>query len=328
MRPALRFNFWLPSLIGLSILAVCCREKPPVNTQATKNSESPGIELIVLGTTQDAGSPQIGCEKACCRDLFNNPETERKIVSLGVSDNEHNKTYLFEATPDISSQLRALNEATGNTPGKMPDGVFLTHAHIGHYTGLMFFGKEASNTKKMPVYAMDRISGFLSNNGPWGQLVTNENISLFPLAANASIPLGPSLSVTPVEVPHRDEYSETVGYLIQGPDKRALFIPDIDKWERWEVDIANLLSEVDYAFLDATFYSGEEIDTRDISEIPHPFVIESMALFENLPPEEKQKVYFIHFNHTNPLLVPENTASKKVLAAGFHIASYKQRFEL
>ena len=32
-------------------------------------------------------------------------------------------------------------------------------------------------------------------------------------------------SVTPIQVPHRDEYSETAGYIIKGKNKKALFIP-------------------------------------------------------------------------------------------------------
>ena len=103
-------------------------------------------------------------------------------------------------------------------------------------------------------------------------------------------------------MPHRDEYSETVGYVISGPNKSALFIPDIDKWEKWKLDINAEIKKVDYALLDATFFDEKEINNRDISEIPHPFIIESMKKFEMMTPEEKNKIIFIHFNHTNPVL--------------------------
>ena len=132
--------------------------------------------------------------------------------------------------------------------------------------------------------------------------------------------LSDQLKVIPFLVPHRDEYSETVGYTIIGSTKTALFIPDIDKWEKWEVEIVDVIAKVDYAFLDATFYDAAEINNRDIAEIPHPFVIESVEKFKNMPTNEKKKVYFIHFNHTNPLLNPKSEQALKVEKAGFNIA--------
>ena len=132
----------------------------------------------------------------------------------------------------------------------------------------------------------------------------------------------------PLQVPHRDEFSETVGYKIIGVNKSALFIPDIDKWEKWETNISAMIKTVDYAFLDASFYDGDELNTRDISQIPHPFVIESMTRFQNLSDTEKQKIYFIHFNHTNALLNPESEHYKTVLKNGFNIAQFNQKFAL
>jgi pyrroloquinoline quinone biosynthesis protein B len=290
----------------------------------TKNN----VSIIVLGTIQDAGSPHIACEKECCAALFNKQDVSRKVVSFGVVDNKAQKSFLFEATPDIAAQLRSLRTYSGFENTDIPDGIFLTHAHIGHYTGLMYLGKEATNAKQVPVYTMPKMAGFLKNNGPWSQLVSGQNITLKPLKNNRETQLTLDLKVIPFTVPHRDEYSETVGYKIIGPNKSALFIPDIDKWDKWETDIVFEIAKVDYAFLDATFYDGEEINNRDISEIPHPFVIESMVLFGNLSPSEKKKIRFIHFNHTNPLLNTESEQSKEVLKKGFEIARKGLRLEL
>lgn len=283
--------------------------------------------LVVLGTVQDAGSPQIGCTKDCCKNLFTKPDATRKVVSLGIVDHAHKSSYLFEATPDITSQLRLL-KGFSNTDTDLPNGIFLTHAHIGHYTGLMYLGKEALNTQQVPVYSMPRMKTYLEQNGPWSQLVSQKNIVLQPLTNEVPVPLNPSLQITPLLVPHRDEYSETAGFVISGPNKRALFIPDIDKWEKWHRNIDSLISSVDYAFIDATFFDAAEINNRNISEIPHPFVIESMRRFEKLSAADKKKIYFIHFNHTNPLLIPESEASRKVLSAGFQIAGLGNVFNL
>ncbi|HHB51524.1 MAG TPA: MBL fold metallo-hydrolase [Saprospiraceae bacterium] len=316
------------------LLTVCfsCNAGRQKMDAETSRSIQPSIitetSLIVLGTVQDAGSPQIACRKACCKDLFEHPDENRKVVSLGVFDPENNKKYLFDATPDMVTQVKILKEFGAKNSEEIPDAIFLTHAHIGHYTGLMYLGKEAMNANDVSVYAMPRMRDFLKDNGPWSQLVTNENIKLESLAAGEEVRLTSNLQVIPFRVPHRDEYSETVGYKIIGPHKKALFIPDIEKWEKWDRAIIDELKKVDYAFIDGTFYDGIEINNRDISEIPHPFIIESMSLFSELSPKEKNKVYFIHFNHTNPVLDPDSEPSEAVLNNGFHIARMGQVFDL
>ena len=286
------------------------------------------VTLIVLGTVQDAGSPHIGCIKDCCRYLFTNPDHSRKVVSLGIADTINSRTYLFDATPDITYQMMSLLSISGQNTKQTPDGIFLTHAHIGHYTGLMYLGKEALNAKNTEVYVMPRMKDFLENNSPWDQLTDLGNISLKLLNNNTEVKLNSSLRVTPVLVPHRDEFSETVGYKIEGVSKKALFIPDIDKWSKWDRNIKEELGKVDYAFLDATFYNENETGNSDMKEIPHPFVVESMELFKDLSETEKRKIHFIHFNHTNPLLDLNSPQSKTVLQNGFNIAISGQMFEL
>lgn len=275
------------------------------------------VKLIVLGTAQDAGSPQINCKKDCCQPLWESGESET-VVALGLIDAKNQQHYLFEATPNITQQLQDLNSFAGNTSSF--GGIFLTHAHMGHYSGLMFLGKEALGGQSIPVYALPKMRHYLSNNGPWEQLISEKNIALQPLAGLREKKLSPEIAVTPIQVPHRDEYSETVGYMIKGPYKTALFIPDIDKWERWNTPIESLIRKVDYALLDATFFDGNELPNRDMAKIPHPFVSESLARFDSLANSEKDKIYFIHFNHTNPLLKVNSQASKEVRAKGFHIA--------
>lgn len=296
----------------------CANQKS--NTALTTITET---SIVILGTVQDAGSPHIACKKDCCKTLFKNPDPTRKVVALGLVDAQSGENFLFEATPDMPEQMKMLSQMVAPNEKETPDGIFLTHAHIGHYTGLMYLGKEAMNADGVPVYAMPRIKTYLESNGPWSQLVQMKNISLHALTNNTPVDITPHLKVIPFTVPHRDEYSETVGYTIIGPNKKALFIPDIDKWENWQEDIITEISKVDYAFIDAAFYDAEEINNRDISEIPHPFVIESMKLFEGLPLIEKKKIYFIHLNHTNPLLNPASEQSKKVIANGFNVARIK-----
>jgi pyrroloquinoline quinone biosynthesis protein B len=275
--------------------------------------------LTVLGSAQDAGYPQIGCERADCVAAQKDRNLRKLVVSLGLVDKSTKQKWLFEATPDIGEQLFELNKFL---PSKsmMPDGIFLTHAHIGHYAGLMYLGREAVGAKAVPVYAMPRMERFLNENAPWSQLVSLKNIAVNSIEADKSISVSKNLSIKPFLVPHRDEFSETVGFEIKSSKRTVVFIPDIDKWSKWDMDLREVVKKSDYVLIDATFYKNGEIPNRDMSEIPHPFVEETMKLLEDLPKSERNRVYFIHFNHTNPLINLNSKESKSVLKKGFHIA--------
>ena len=274
--------------------------------------------LFVLGVAQDAGYPQTGCYEKHCMPGWDDARLRRGAVSLGLIDPGANKKYMFDATPDFPAQLYALEMEAPSERYEFA-GIFLTHAHIGHYTGLMFLGHEAMGASDVSVYAMPRMLDYLGTNGPWSQLVNYRNIILSPLQNEKPESFG-TLKVTPFQVPHRDEYSETVGYRVDGPHKSAIFIPDINKWSEWQTDLSELIKTVDYALIDATFYADGELPGRDMSKIPHPFVVESMKALENLPSGERNKVWFIHMNHTNPLLNTESEESKLVRSKGFNIA--------
>ena len=282
--------------------------------------------ITILGTAQDGGFPHIGCQKKCCDDFYKGILPKQQVVSLGLVDKESQQKFLFEATPDISTQLADLekNHLKTNT---IIDGVFMTHAHMGHYAGLLYFGKEALGKKDIPVYAMPKMKEFLSNNGPWSQLVTTQNIVFLNLQKDSIVPLSDALKVTPFLVPHRDEFSETVGYKIEGKTNSALFIPDINKWSLWEKNIVEEVKKVDYAFIDATFFKEGEIN-RPMSDVPHPFIEETVALFENESLATKNKVIFIHFNHTNPALQSNSKERNDLELLGFRFAKEGQRFKL
>lgn len=281
-------------------------------------AESQKPYLYVLGVAQDAGFPQAGCYAPHCMKGWNDSSKRITPTSVAVIDADSERKYLFEATPQIPQQLFMLEQEAPSADFLL-DGVFITHAHIGHYTGLMYFGREVMGSKKMPVYTMPKMESFLRNNGPWSQLIELENIHLMPLSDDVAVSFK-NISVTPFLVPHRDEYSETVGFLIRGPTKTALFIPDINKWSQWDDSIVEKVVQVDYALLDATFFDDGELPGRDMSKIPHPFVTETMDLFRDLPAEQRNKVWFIHMNHTNPLLDPSSRESKLVESMGFNIA--------
>jgi len=301
------------NLICLVIIFSFACSQPAENTPTTPY-------VMVLGVAQDAGYPQMNCKKECCKHAWKNPDLQRTTSCLAIVDPISREQWIIDATPNIKEQLQILKRRTRT---EKLDGVLLTHAHVGHYTGLMHFGREVMGTDNLPVFTMPKMKAFLKENGPWSQLVKLKNINIKALKSDSTFSLNERIKIKPFLVPHRDEFSETVGYEILINNKSLIFIPDIDKWEKWKTNISELIQKIDYAFLDATFYKNGELK-RDMSEIPHPFVEESMELFSSLSDADKQKVHFIHFNHTNPLLIEESSAQKEVFEKGFNLAKEGQ----
>ncbi len=289
---------------------------PPVAAAASLD----GASLIVLGIAQDGGAPQAGRFGDA---RWDDAAKARHVACLGLFEPRSGRRWMIDATPDFRRQLLDLRRASGGADRPALDGVFLTHAHIGHYTGLMFLGHESMGAKAVPVWAMPKMTEFLHRNGPWDQLVRYGNIELRPLAADVAVELTEGLSVTPISVPHRQEYSEVVGFRIQGRGRAALFIPDIDSWEQLDaqgVRIEDLIASVNLAYIDGTFFANGEIPGRDMTGFPHPFIRHSLLRFASLPAAERAKIRFIHLNHTNPALDPTSAASREIVAAGMKVA--------
>jgi pyrroloquinoline quinone biosynthesis protein B len=327
-------------LTGLLLVVAMClgtagiaQTSEPGSRSASAQSQPPATQpagpyVVVLGIAQDGGYPQAGCRRDCCARAWRDASLRRGVACLGIVDPATGERWLLDATPDFREQLRALDELAPTTSVPGLAGILLTHAHVGHYTGLMHLGREVLGAYKVPVYAMPRMRAFLSHNGPWDQLVRLENIELRALSADEPVALNARLTATPFLVPHRDEYSETVAFRIQGPQRSVLYISDIDKWERWDRPIEKLIAEVDVAYLDGTFFAEDEIPGRSMAEVPHPFIQESMQRFAALAPAERAKIRFIHLNHTNPALQADSPARREIERAGFHVAEVGERVGL
>lgn len=320
---------WSIVSVGLLMLASCSSTRVSLSDSAG-GPDSGGADrpyVLVLGTAQDGGYPQAGCKRECCAAAWRDASKRRGVACIAVIDPASEQRWMFDATPNFPDQLRLLDEIAPPASGLGLSGVLLTHAHIGHYTGLMYLGREALGARDVPVYAMPRMRTFLETNGPWDQLVRLRNIELRPMEAGRQVALNDRVRVTPLLVPHRHEYSETVGFRIDGPHRSVLYIPDIDKWDRWDRSIEDLITDVDAAYLDGTFFADGEV-SRPMAEIPHPFITESMRRFEPLAPEDRAKVHFIHLNHTNPALRPDSDARRRIDHAGFRLAEVGERIAL
>ena len=278
--------------------------------------------VTILGTLQDGGYPQPGCELTCCSGII---KKERFVSCLSIIDSIKNKFWLIDITPDFRNQIQILNDKVNRI---IPDGIFITHAHSGHYTGLLELGREVINTTNLPVYVMPRMKSFLEINDPWKQLIEQGNIRLIEMDDRVEIPLNDKISVSPFLVPHRSEISETVGFKIKGKNSSIIYIPDIDSWDDWEIDISKLVEDNEILLIDGTFYHEEELKGREIKEIPHPLIKDSMGILEGLDFSNRSKVYFTHLNHTNNALRDHTYEYKNIIDNGFKIAAEGLNFQL
>lgn len=298
---------------------------------SSQNNNGSDILVKVLGTAQDGGIPQIGCYCPNCRHARKNPRSSRLISSLAILDLGNNKAYIIDATPDLRIQYATIHQRLGREKSgrkNVPDGVLLTHAHIGHYTGLMFYGYESLSTQNLPVYCSRQMGDFLSNNGPWDQLVHMKNISLQYFSLDKKENITGNISVIPFHVPHRNEYSDTLGLKIFGPKKSLLYIPDIQSWSGWDRSIKEEVEKTDIAILDGTFFSSAELPGRDLTKIGHPFITTSLKILKNSVQSVRKKVFFTHLNHTNLALNPEGKEKRVIVEAGCGIASEGMEFFL
>jgi len=298
---------------------------------ADKAGMAKNVLVKVIGTAQDGGIPHIGCFCSNCQRAWEEPQFSRLISSLALLDLIENKTIIVDATPDIRAQTKMVRECMDPKKKKKrfwPDGVLLTHAHIGHYTGLMFYGYEAQSTDRLPVYCSERMNGFLAQNGPWSQLVDQKNIVTKTIRPKNILSLTSHISLLAFQVPHRDEYSDTLGFKIMGPKRSLLYIPDIQNWKTWDRSIVDEIQKVDIALLDGTFYSSEELPSRDLSSIGHPFISDSMSLLRNIAQDGKIQIYFTHLNHSNLALDPNGDARKTMKKETFNLAEEGMEFSL
>lgn len=298
-----------------------------MNYLPAHKKQSAGVYAMVLGIAQDAGVPHAGCSCSHCAAAHRDPNMVEYAAALAVVDARHEpyRVWLIDATPDIKFQLNHLSPILGphpDMPGRFrqPDGMFLTHAHMGHTAGLAQLGPEAMNVHQLPVYASPGLVCLIRETTLWRPLV--QNLRLVPLSPDVVFDLAPGLSITPLEVPHRDELGAgTFAYRIQGPDLSLLYVPDIDAWALWP-DATDVISDVDITLADASFYSDGELGGRP--RVAHPLVPDTVAFFAELP----GRLILTHLNHTNRLLDRDDPSRAQLAAQGVTVANFGQLIAL
>lgn len=281
---------------------------------------------LVLGTAQDGGLPQIGCYTPRCDRARRDP---RFVASLALIEPTVQRYYLVDATPDLTRQADLIEDGgfRRRAAARRPfDGIFLTHGHIGHYLGLALLGREGLGMRRTPVYCTPRMAEFLSTNGPWSLMVAEGRIYFPAIPIDAWFDVDEQLAARMIPVPHRPEFSDTVGFMFRGPSKSMLYLPDIDRWEAWEYAIEQVVHEVDVSLLDGSFYSSDEIPGRNIEDIPHPLIPQTMDRLQTAV-RGGARVVFTHLNNTNPAH-DDGVEAAEVRRRGFELARQGMRIEL
>ena len=283
--------------------------------------------MLVLGVAQDGGLPQAGCYSERCERARSNP---RFVASLALVFPEAERFYLVDASPDLVRQMDLIDEPAfrDHASQRHPfDGIFLTHGHMGHYLGLAFLGREGLGIQSTPCYCSPAMERMLTDNAPWSLLVDEGRLEFPRIPMDRWTRIDDLFDVRMVPVPHRPEFSDTVGYLFRGGRQTILYVPDIDSWEEWDRPVADVVSDVDVALIDASFYSGDEVPGRNIEDITHPLVPHSMDLLEDVARSES-RVVFIHLNNTNPALDAGSPEEEEIRRRGFEVAREGLRIPL
>ena len=278
------------------------------------------IEAVILGRAQDAGMPHAGCACPHCAAARTGKIPREFAACLAIVDRAANEAWLIDAGPDFREQLFFLDD---RYPKIRLAGILITHAHIGHYVGLMHLGREAMNSKNVPVYATPNLCDFLRRNAPWSQLVSIGNIVLHEQHPASIFSPHDRLRFEFLPVPHRGEFSDTVAFIIRGPSRSLFYCPDIDAWEKWDHDVRALPDQYDISIIDGTFFDDGELPARTMSAVPHPRVRQSMQLIGN----GRGRIFFTHLNHTNPLFSSVE-ARQTLRQNGFDVVDYGQVFSL
>ena len=276
--------------------------------------------LTVLGIAQDGGRPQPGCQRQCCQDLTE--ADYRSPVSLGIKT-ENGTTILIEATRDLGRQLITLGESS-------IDCLFLTHAHLGHVDGLGLFGRETMSARGIPLHSSLSMQNLIKSTPAWALLLEQ---GVFEMTEIGSIEID-DVIIESIAIPHRAELSDMHAFVIRGKEHSVLFLPDHDSWDQTLAahnapTIREWLKglEITHVLLDGTFWSGDELQGRDMSVVPHPTIQDSLSRLGERQSGDPE-IYFTHFNHTNPVYQEGGSEYQKIIQLGWKVSTEGQRINL
>lgn len=282
------------------------------------------VTATLLGTAQDGGRPQAGCQRPCCNNLA--PTEHRFPVSLGVVD-EKNNGHLIDTTRHLAGQLSMWKHP-------LLSSILLTHAHFGHVDGLGLLGKETMNAKGLDLHVSSSMFQLMEQTPQWALMLKQGVFCERVFKHGDTIVSENGLNIESVNVPHRAELSDMHAFVVRGPHRSLLYLPDHDDWNstltrhqsqtirEWFQRL-----EVDVALIDGTFWDANELPPERQNNVPHPPVSKTLELLGDRK-EGDPEIYFIHLNHTNPLHDETSSAYATVVSMGWEVAKQGMEFEL
>lgn len=268
------------------------------------------MKVKVLGNVQDGGVPHLGCSCDVCEKAREDPREQKHVASLLLKENNEKDTirYLIDATPDIRFQIT----------GDYLDGVFISHANLGHLNGTLYFGEEGIDADRVSIYCNEGVENYMMNNDPFRMLVDRQNIEIRNFENGDSEDLqGGEITVENHEHPQVNH--DTTSYWIQGEKKTLYYISDITEFNR---EILESIQKADIAIIDGTFYTENEIDRFE--EVPHPPIKQTIKKTSDFDTE----IHFTHLNHTNPALREDSEERISIEEQGYGVVEQGQVFEI
>lgn len=267
------------------------------------------MRVKVLGSAQDGGVPHLGCGCGRCRGAREDRNLQRSPASVKVYDEEKEVNYLFDVSPDIRFQVG----------DEFIDGIFVSHAHLGHLTGLLYLGTEAFNADRVPVYCSEKVDRFLHENPPYRLLMDRDNVETNVFADGEVVDVM-GIEVTPFEVVNKGYVpTDTHAFTIQSDRTTLFYVTDVDRWAEETLDA---IRAADIAIIDGCFWSAEEVERYQ--HVPHPPMEDSIADLAGFDTD----IYFTHMNHTNPVLDPDSPEREMVEENGFRVVDDGMEIEL
>jgi pyrroloquinoline quinone biosynthesis protein B len=287
------------------------------------------VRVVLVGIAQDGGVPQAGCGCDTCIAALSDPSKALHPACCLVMGSD-GSLHLIEASRALPQQLGIAARSLGIGDTIVPDTVSLTHAHLGHIDGLGQFGKEVMGSSGTSLFASKRVIDFIRKRGLISPFEANNVESSEPFSPSGQC----GFQFEFIPVPHRDEFSDTHAIKVIGPSSSLLFLPDHDDWEG-TLDMAGQRSirdwlnslEVDFALIDGTFWSGDELGSRDMSQIPHPPISDTIGRLGRREDEDPEVIFF-HLNHTNPSIDRGSTEYQELASLGWSIGEQGSTFVL
>ena len=265
-----------------------------------------GVSVTILGTAQDGGIPQAGCSCERCNEAHKDLKLRKYPVSLGIIGTDGSK-HIIEVTKNLSEQLMIWS--TNGNELFIPETVSITHLHLGHVEGIGQFGKPVMASKEVDVFLSHKNKNIFDERSDIKLMIEENNIRTHAKNFNQLFePMqGCGFSLQFISIPHRSELGDTAAIIIKGNKRNILFMPDQDSWKETleyysKENIREFLKmfDINEALIDGTFWSMEELPGRNISEIPHPTIQDSLKLLGKRM-ENDPRISFLHLNHSNPV---------------------------